>query len=354
MSAHLRAGLAVLGLIVAGSRMEAQGEPASQSNDAASGAATSPGHAKILSVQRIWASDMSNEFTDLIRYRDRWFCSFREGTKHESPDGRVRIFESKDGLAWEPAALLQEAGVDLRDPKFSVTPDGRLMLVMGGSIMKDEEYVDRQTRVAFSSDGRSWGILHKIIERGHWLWRVTWRQGVAYGVSYLGGGGLRGVKRAGFLYRSADGLKWDLVTQLNLPGASETTLRFLDSGEMIAFSRSTVAGLGTRIGSSFPPYLEWSWKDFPQDLGGPNFIVLPDGRWVAATRFRLEDGQSKTKLAWLTRDRLDFFLEFESRRSTSYPGLVWHDGELWVSYHSSHETKTSSIYVARVQLPPAR
>jgi hypothetical protein len=226
------------------------------------------------------------------------------------------------------------------------------MLVMGGSIMKNEEYVGRQTRVAFSADGRSWSPLHKILQPGDWLWRVTWFKGRAYGVSYLGGGGLRGVKRAGFLYRSDDGLKWDLVTKLDLPGASETTLRFLETGEMIAFSRSTVAGLGTRIGSCFPPYEKWIWKDFPQDLGGPNFIVLPDSRWVAATRFRLPDGQSRTKLAWLTRDRLDFFLEFESRRSTSYPGLVWHDGKLWVSFHSSHETKTSSIYVAQVELPP--
>ena len=35
---------------------------------------------------------------------------------------------------------------------------------------------------------------------------------------------------------------------------------------------------------------------------------------------------------------------------TSYPGMVWHDGLLWLSYYSSHEGKTA-IYLARVKLP---
>jgi hypothetical protein len=39
---------------------------------------------------------------------------------------------------------------------------------------------------------------------------------------------------------------------------------------------------------------------------------------------------------------------------TSYAGLVWHENELWISYYSSHEGKTS-IYLARVRKEtPAR
>ena len=40
-------------------------------------------------------------------------------------------------------------------------------------------------------------------------------------------------------------------------------------------------------------------------------------------------------------------LTLPSGGDTSYPGLVWHDGLLWVSYYSSHEGKTS-IYLAKV------
>jgi hypothetical protein len=38
---------------------------------------------------------------------------------------------------------------------------------------------------------------------------------------------------------------------------------------------------------------------------------------------------------------------------TSYAGLAWQDGLLWVSYYSSHEGKTS-IYLAKVKLPEAK
>ena len=44
------------------------------------------------------------------------------------------------------------------------------------------------------------------------------------------------------------------------------------------------------------------------------------------------------------------YLKLPSGGDTSYAGLVWHDGLLWVSYYSSHEGKTS-IYLAKVRLP---
>ena len=43
-------------------------------------------------------------------------------------------------------------------------------------------------------------------------------------------------------------------------------------------------------------------------------------------------------------------LTFTSGGDTSYPGLVWHDDRLWMSYYSSHEGKTS-IYLAQIKMP---
>jgi len=34
---------------------------------------------------------------------------------------------------------------------------------------------------------------------------------------------------------------------------------------------------------------------------------------------------------------------------TSYPGLVWHEGRLYISYYSSHEGR-AAIYLAVVQV----
>lgn len=316
--------------------------------------AASPTTAEIVSVAKIWDQGEHNAFTDLIRHSDRWFCTFREGAKHASPVGQIRVLESRDGEAWRSAALVTEEGIDLRDPKLSVTPDGRLMMVAGGSVMENGKYVSRQPRVYFSTNGRDWSEPQRILSRGHWLWRVTWFRGKAYGVSYLGGGGTTG-PRAAFLFESSDGIAWQQITELTLPNLSETTLRFRDDGEMIAFSvvvppRPAVRATG--IGSSRPPYREWTWREVPVPSGGPNFLILPDGRWLAGTRkFSTDMSTTETVLAWLSRDALTPFLTFPSGGDTSYPGLVWHEDELWTSFYSSHEGK-ASIYLARVKLSP--
>jgi hypothetical protein len=82
-------------------------------------------------------------------------------------------------------------------------------------------------------------------------------------------------------------------------------------------------------------------------------VRLPNGRIVAAGR--LYEGRVRTSLCWLDpgAGTLTEFLALPSGGDTGYPGLVWHEGLLWVSYYSTHEGKTS-IYLARVRIPPAR
>src|SRR5947209_7583709 len=84
--------------------------------------------ARLVEVRRIWDRAPHNAFTDLIRFRDRWFCAFREGGGHVSPDGAIRVITSRDGRDWTSVAHLVSAQADLRDPKLTVTPDGRFML----------------------------------------------------------------------------------------------------------------------------------------------------------------------------------------------------------------------------------
>ena len=315
--------------------------------------------AELISITRIWDQAEHNAFTDLIRVDDRWLCVFREGTKHASPDGAIRVLESRDGQSWTSAAHLTEPGVDLRDPKTSRMPDGRLMIVAGGSIMENGKYVSRQPRVCFSSDGRKWSSPQPILGSGHWLWRVTWYQGKGYGVSYKGGGGMGG-PRSAFLFESADGLAWNQVAELTLPNLSETTLRFRANGEMIAFgvvvhsSSPQPPVRATGVGVSRPPYREWTWREVPYASGGPNFLIEPDGRWIAATRrFSADMRSADTVLAWLAKDAVQPFLTLPSGGDTSYAGLVTHEGELWVSFYSSHEGK-AAIYLARVRIPGPR
>ncbi|MEO2045298.1 MAG: exo-alpha-sialidase [Pirellulales bacterium] len=295
---------------------------------------------EIVSVEKIWDRGEHNAFTDLIRFRDRWWCTFREAEDHGPSLGKVRVIFSEDGQAWRSAALVEQEGVDLRDPKLSIMADGQLMLIMGGSVYDSSNFGTRSPRVAFSKDGAQWTAPKKLLAEDHWLWRVTWHEGKAWSVSKLGEG--RDPRR-GMLYCSHDGLDWQWITEFRLPNntwnASETTLRFMPDGELIALIRPHW------IGSSKPPYKEWAWTKMKENIGGPNFIRLPDGSlWAAGRRY---GDTPTTALARMTRDSYDPVLTLPSGGDCSYPGMVWHDELLWMSYYSSHEGKTS-IYLAKI------
>ena len=124
----------------------------------------------LIESKRIWDQARDNSFTDLTRFKGRWFCCFREGIQHAGDDGKIRVLQSDDGSEWTSAALIGEAGVDLRDPKFSIKPDGQLMIVAGGSIWREDSETPllktKQHRVMFSGDGIRWTPPTKILEEG--------------------------------------------------------------------------------------------------------------------------------------------------------------------------------------------
>ncbi|HYT90863.1 MAG TPA: sialidase family protein [Gemmataceae bacterium] len=301
---------------------------------------------QLVSVTKIWDKAPHSAFTDLIRWRGKWYCVFREAEGHVGGDGKLRILESTDGKSWQSVALVAEEGIDLRDPHLSITPDDRLMIVAGGSVYRGTKTImGRQPRVAFSKDARTWTPTQRVLSEGDWLWRVTWHEGRAYGVSY----GTTGKEGWVKLFGSTDGVKYDLIAALDIPGRpNETTLRFLPDGEMLALVRREGGNTFGWIGSSRAPYREWKWHETKHRLGGPNFIRLPDGSLWASSRSY--PGGAKTVVARMKRDGYEPALTLPSGGDTSYAGLVWHDGLLWVSYYSSHEGK-SSIYLATVRLP---
>jgi len=314
---------------------------------------------ELVSVKKIWDEAPHSAFGDLIRFDDRWFCVFREGKWHvarpgEEDDGRLRVISSKGGEQWKSEALITENGIDLRDPHLSITADGRLMIVAGGSEYPAGKYAGRQPRVVFSKDGRNWSTPQRVLEQGHWLWRVTWHKGRAYGVSKYGSASqeLAENPRRQRLVTSTDGVRWDSITELKVPGGDETTLRFLPDDRVVALMRRTSEeGNIAWIGSSAPPYKEWQWKPSGMFIGGPNFIVLKQDRMVAGGRV-FSGGDTKkpaTMLGMLTTDRFVPVLALPSGGDTSYPGFVFHDGLLWTMYYSSHEGKTA-IYLAKIRL----
>ena len=303
---------------------------------------------RIVSIKKIWDQGKHNAFTDLMRFRGVFYCTFRESDDHVGGDGKIRVLRSKDGEAWEPAALIEETGIDLRDPKLSMTPDRRMMIVAGGSVYQGTRTLkSRQPRVMFSRDGKSWTKPHPVLAPGDWLWRVTWFKGHAYGVSYDHTAAPDWTIK---LYKSANGLQWSLVTQLQVPGhPNETTVRFLPDGRMVALVRREADDKKAWIGNSPAPYKKWKWAPAGYQFGGPNFIVLPDARIIAGGRDYRGSPANKTSIGPMSLEGYAPQLSFPSSGDNSYPGFLWYRGLLWMSYYSSHEGKTS-VYLAKVEL----
>jgi len=306
---------------------------------------------------KIWDSASHNAFTDLIRYQEYFYATFREGTGHvpredNTGDGMIRIIRSKDGTDWESVALIREEYWDLRDPKLSITPDGRLMVLMGGSDYFGLEMRRRVPHVSFSEDGKKFSgpiplkFDKRVSSPWNWVWRVTWHQNMGYGVTYqvvpVGDSSLV------YLLRTSDGINYEPVTQLKLDGLpNEATIRFDENDQMYIVIRRERKDQEGYIGYSKAPYKDWTWNSLGMRLGGPDFLFVPDGTIMMGTRIYTDEeyytGLFKVDSDGNTRE----IYRFPSGGDTSYPGMVWENDTLYVSYYSSHEGKTA-IYLARL------
>ncbi len=311
----------------------------------------------VVTVERIWDRPAHSAFTDIVRFGEHFYVSFREGSGHiPGRNGLIRVIRSSDGMNWESVALLDEPHVDLRDPKLSVTSDGRLMTNMGASYYHDTKRLAIESRVAFYDPATStFGPPQKVILPENivtgfdWLWRITWHDGWAWGcVQQVPNQGDRALQ----LVRSRDGIHFEHVKTLDVTFPSETTLRFLDDETMIAMIRRAGGDSLGWIGRSKPPYREWELTPSNKRFGGPNFVSLPDGPWLAGSR-EYAGKEPKTALWLLDLEQCSFsdLLTLPSGGDTSYPGFVIdeEDDRVLMSYYSSHEGK-GAIYLATLRL----
>jgi hypothetical protein len=321
---------------------------------AATTSAATPVTAELVGVKKIWDQAPHNAFTDLTRWQDQFYCAFREGRGHVSTDGKIRVLCSKDADTWTSTGSIALDGYDLRDAHLSVTPDNRLMLLGGAAPRKkDGESAPTGSFVSFSKDGRDWTQPQIVVAPGRWLWCVTWHEGKAYGVSYPASKDPPDID----LLTSNDGLTYKtLVPKLYGVGwPNETTLRFDRAGVCYALVRRDKRGdqpYSAVLGISRGDYTQWQWHDLGPEFngfGGPNLIQLPTGHWLAAGR--MHQGGAHTALCYLDmiEHKMIKLLKLPSGGDTSYPGLVWHNNLLYLSYYSSHEGKTS-IYLARIRI----
>lgn len=349
------------------------------------------------------------EFPHLIRFKGAWYCGFREALIHENhPSGKARIIRSVDGESWDTVKLIEWDGADAGTPRFSITASGELLVTStllfvsrqpradGQHYQLDRAtlglgfvpYSDREADVACQSatwltaDGVHWSSAYACPSGANInRFNVTWHNGMGYAVTNALGG-----SRSGALHRTRDGKSWRLLLKDFVPDlqGDEAGLAFTPDDTACCLLRGdnrTIALLG--IGKP-PYYQQWEWKQplvdwngdgrarpiqevFRVQLGGPTIICLRDGRLLGAGRtlpptrpdgrpWRVdpsdpqgrEDG--RVTLFWVD-PRTAVFTRFAEMDGSSYPGVVEHDGMIWVSCLGGD---LSGIFLAKVDLPAQR
>jgi len=317
----------------------------------------------VVKVTRIWNEAPHNAFTDLIRFKGKFYCVFRESAAHvprkREEDGKIRVLVSENGKQWASLALLSEKGYDYRDPKLFVTSKGKLTVLIGASIYEDGKFVSQHNYVAFlDKAGKSFSVpvavqIDKSVAAGNnWLWRVTWQGKAGYGVMYkiLDNVGPRTARL--FLMKTKDGIHYSLVAPLEVDGfPNESTVLVQPDKEMLIVVRrdSTSANSG-KMGRSKPPYTHWEWADMGIRLGGPNMIRTKEDGLILGSRCFNEKKQPYTGILSVDASGSHApLVSLPSGGDNSYPGMLVFGDTLWVSYYSSHEGK-AGIYLAQIPM----
>jgi len=310
-------------------------------------------------------SECRIEFPDLIRFKDKWFCSFREGFVHGNDDsGRARLISSTDGKKWESVALFEWEGGDIRDPRLSITPEGALMInscisYVGKNTGKPESSLEhdvrRQSVTWLSRDGETWSSVNACPTGiNTWRFDATWHSGMGYSVAY------HGTQASGALFRTCDGKNWRMLRDDFFPesGGTEAALAFPQPDLAVCLARqpSTKDGVvdaKLAIGRG-PSWQEWEWKSLKLDwndgkpadakrgvatFAGPKLLVLSDGRLVATGR---------NMGLWFVEPDTAKLTKFAEPIGSSYPGLVEHEGKLWVT---SGTAKVDAVVFGEVKIP---
>lgn len=334
------------------------------------GAVTTPLRAdgpavEVSNIRRVFHNGEHNAFTDLIRFRDRYYLTFRS-----CPDGHmvhptasVIVLTSNDLKTWRQVHRFSVKHRDTRDPHFLVFQDK--LFVYTGTWYSGETTLDRADYdlnlhlgyAVWSADGDNWSdpvMLDGTF--GHYIWRAATWNDKAYlcgrrklGFAVLDRGEGRQVES--LMLESDDGLIWKKKAVFQPIEGDETAFHFDQNGSVLAIGRR--GRKAAQVLRSEYPWTEWQRVALDRYIGGPLLARWGD-RWVVGGRKMIKD--VKTSMYWLNGNELQEFAELPSGGDTSYPGLIaLSPQEAVMSWYSSHEKDNqgqsiTAIYLADLKI----
>ena len=319
---------------------------------------------RVTNVRRVFHNGEHNAFTDLIRFRDRFYLTFRSCPDGHAvyPTASVIILESSDAETWKPVHRFNVPKRDTRDPHFLILKD-KLFVYTGTWYCGDSapEVYDINRHLGYavtSTDGRTWSdpiMLEGTY--GHYIWRAATHNGTAY---------LCGRRKREFIeapradrsvvesamLESDDGLVWRKRALFQTTGGNETAFLFELDGNVLAVCR--LSDDNALLCRSKPPYTQWDRTDLHRYIGGPLLAKWGD-RYLVGGR-KTAGAPARTALSWLVDGKLYELAVLPSGGDNSYPGFVeLSPTRSLVSWYSSHEKDDSgrtitAIYLADLEI----
>lgn len=302
----------------------------------------------------IWWDGYHNAFTDIARFKDNFFVTFRHGTKHPAEGrGQIYVIKSKDTKRWE---LIKKfpALPDSRDPKLFVFKNK--LGVVFFAISDHPEFFRHwvHSYISYSEDGVNFSDPIRIENYNLRFWRIRNYRDVVYAATCKSMPEEMGT----FLFRSEDGIKFDYVsTIVKDDHANEADLLFEDETCYALVRREDCKT--PVIAVSKYPFEKWVRYTTNIILRGPHIFKYKGKIYCAGRVFLRPDGklhsyiknetEYKPKTAILELDKKNMILKpvliLPSGGDTSYCGSIIYQGKIYLSYYSQHEIKKRKSYV---------
>lgn len=318
---------------------------------------------EVKNIRRVFDNGEHNAFTDLIRWKGKYWLTFRTCPDGHMvhPTSRILVLSSEDTKNWKQEYEFSVKRRDVRDPHFLIFQDKLFIYTgtwwSGDSALPREDYNMNQHLgyAVFTGDGKSWSNPRQLEGTyGHYIWRAAAFGGKAYlcgrrkrNYSEDDGGLADSPIVESAMLESDYGLIWKFHSLFQPNRGDETAFLFEDDGSLVAVSRSGSAP--AQLVRATPPWIEKTRVDFKDYIGGP-LLTKWGGHYLVGGRRSTGNGP-KTALYWLEGETLHQFAELPSGGDNSYPGFVVRDdGTGLVSWYSSHEKDADGNVITAIYL----
>jgi len=312
-------------------------------------------------VEKIYSDGKWNGRATIVLWKGRYYLFFRTGSRHDSPDGAIRMMHTESNIPrqWSTspyAAKNYRATVAAGKPLDPIGPGPSATVVIDTPPDEHEAHIlatpERLfaytvvegsetgsvagTMVSYTDDGTTWSSPEFVYEPGWSFWKPRSRDGVHYVTADV----MTGNRRVELL-SSTDGLDWKKVSTIAEGALTEVAILFLKDGTLLAVARQGW------IYKADPPYTTWTSRKQRTGIDGPALelvgeTILASGR-AAAANFPADDQIGTRRTALFVVDPETLELKWKMNMLTQWGGdlsylhilaldnrravMVWYDGQ---------------------------